>query len=996
MSSRIVKLPGHLVLVPSKSLAGNLSSARRDHPHLPAGLDQLERDLDAMTAESGVPATISEPRQAGKGRSLLVYGRTYFLRLFPTDRGGGYIIAAITPLRLSDHHRLAEACLKLRPAGWETRFELRQIPVGASAHWGTIVDAWADCAADRSTSGSGPEGLSRLNPGHTAFLDTLDRLIDASQQMTTQPGGSDRLFPYREVTATGERRHGTRAVYDFRMTGGQAPEERAFVQVHGEPEQRGQVTRVTPGSPGMQVTVRFDMPVDWERINQQGRLEVTPSSVVYDKQREAVAALRTGRARNQALLPVLVDHRVVRIQPVAAQPAEHLDDDQLTAFRKALGVEDILLVLGPPGTGKTRVISQTARACALDGGRVLVTSMSNRAVDNVLGRLPPDLLAIRVGNDGRVTEEGRPYLLERQVAELRTRVLNVTGRALAAYERVNVAVGWAGELDHRDDALRAAIGAESDARTRLAAARRQAGGGAQTRVDGAAAELSGIERELGRQRDRVDRLAARLERARSRTRWPVVGALFGMLGRRLGRQLHAERARGDGLRDASEQMRGELAAAQRELDAVTRDYPAVKAAVAEAETATRRRGERRDAALVAASAVREAVGGVVAPPFVMTNEDLSAAEAQIADLRSWLAATLPLLLVRAGLLADWHGEVSGATDQLYPELVRYADVVAATCTGAASRPEISGLDFDLAIVDEAGQIGVADVLVPLVRARRGVLVGDHRQLPPFLDSEVEQWGKSVDDGVTRELMAKSALELLIGDLPDSHIVWLTGQRRMPAMIADFVSEAFYEGRLRTCVERVHADPVFGRPLAFVDTARLPGGQRYEKSGPARERWGQPGYTNPAEASLLVSLAAGYHRHRADWAVIVPYRAQAAEIVSALVGTVGDAALIDLNVGTVDSFQGGERDVILYGFTRSNPRGNVGFLAELRRLNVAYTRARQQLVLVGDLDTLTSARDPGFRKLVSALRDHVGLHGEICSYADVRGRLASIGWTETGR
>jgi AAA domain len=188
------------------------------------------------------------------------------------------------------------------------------------------------------------------------------------------------------------------------MTGGQAPEERAFVQVHGEPEQRGQVTRVTratPGAPGMRVTVRFDMPVDWERISQQGRLEVTPSSVVYGKQREAVAALRTGRARNQALLPVLVDHRVVRIQPVAAQPAEHLDDDQLTAFRKALGVEDILLVLGPPGTGKTRVISQTARSCALDGGRVLVTSLSNRAVDNVLGRLPPDLLAIRVGNDGR-------------------------------------------------------------------------------------------------------------------------------------------------------------------------------------------------------------------------------------------------------------------------------------------------------------------------------------------------------------------------------------------------------------------------------------------------------------------------------------------------------------------------------------------------------------------------------------------------------------------
>ncbi len=143
--------------------------------------------------------------------------------------------------------------------------------------------------------------------------------------------------------------------------------------------------------------------------------------------------------------------------------------------------------------------------------------------------------------------------------------------------------------------------------------------------------------------------------------------------------------------------------------------------------------------------------------------------AGLAELRSWLTAILPVLRARARLLADWHDEVSDATDQLYPELIQYAGVVAATCTGAASRPEISGVDFDLAIVDEAGQVGVADVLVPLVRARRGVLVGDHRQLPPFLDSEVELWGKTVGDQVTRDLMAKSALELLAGELPASHV-----------------------------------------------------------------------------------------------------------------------------------------------------------------------------------------------------------------------------------
>jgi hypothetical protein len=106
----------------------------------------------------------------------------------------------------------------------------------------------------------------------------------------------------------------------------------------------------------------------------------------------------------------------------------------------------------------------------------------------------------------------------------------------------------------------------------------------------------------------------------------------------------------------------------------------------------------------------------------------------------------------------------------------------------------------------------------------------------------------------------------------------------------------------------------------------------------------------------------------------------------LTGHAGDAEKVRLNVGTVDSFQGGERDVILYGFTRSNPERRVGFLRELRRVNVAITRARQQLVLVGDLETLTSAKDEGFRGLAGSLRDYVAGSGEIISCGMARSRL----------
>src|SRR5262249_22012331 len=147
----------------------------------------------------------------------------------------------------------------------------------------------------------------------------------------------------------------------------------------------------------------------------------------------------------------------------------------------------------------------------------------------------------------------------------------------------------------------------------------------------------------------------------------------------------------------------------------------------------------------------------------------------------------------------WVAEAAGESEQLYPELIRYADVLAATCIGAGSRPELGDLDVDLAIVDEAGQIGVADALLPLVRAQRAGLGGEHKQLPPFLDSDVQAWGKLVGDPVVQGMLTKSALELVVRALPPDSpsVVWLTEQRRMPQVIAEFASARFYAGRLET-------------------------------------------------------------------------------------------------------------------------------------------------------------------------------------------------------
>ncbi len=649
---------------------------------------------------------------------------------------------------------------------------------------------------------------------------------------------------------------------------------------------------------------------------------------------------------------------------------------------------DLLTILGPPGTGKTRTITEIVRAASA-GERVIVCSQSNRAVDNVLKELPQGLLAIRVGNTERITPEGQAYVLQRQATDLRAGLLGAAGRNLDAYRGLDQAQGWVKELASSTAELATARDEQARAEKQLETERWAVGGPAAETVDRLTATRAGHVMAAQRSAARAGRLGRLRDLAAARAAWMLIGWLLAALARRLDRRLSAEQDRGARLAAQVRDVDAELEAAWARLVEVTKDAPAVRDAADAAADATARSGRRRAVALRAAHACAQAVRPMETPPIVPDNRETDAAtDKQLEALSEWLAGRLPLLAARRELLSRWLEEASEDAGQLEPELIRYADLVAATCTGAGSRPELAGMDFGLAIVDEAGQIGVADTLIPLVRARRAVLVGDRQQLPPFLDSDVDAWGKLAGDQAVQDLLSKSALELVVAGLPpdSENVVLLQEQRRMPEVVANWISAEFYDGQLLTPEPRVHRDRLFGSPMAFVDTSGLDWPERKDRSGRDRERWGQKGYDNPAEARLLADLAAYYARLDAEWAIIVPYLAQAALITRLLTGRIGDADLIRENVGSVDSFQGGQRDVILYGFTRSNPERSVGFLKELRRVNVAITRVKQQLVMVGDLDTLTRARDRRFAALARSLRAHLDDNGEVVPYKAFRDRL----------
>jgi len=262
-----------------------------------------------------------------------------------------------------------------------------------------------------------------------------------------------------------------------------------------------------------------------------------------------------------------------------------------------------------------------------------------------------------------------------------------------------------------------------------------------------------------------------------------------------------------------------------------------------------------------------------------------------------------------------------------------ASVVAATTSGAA---EFDQNAFDVAVVDEATQASRPSTAIVLNCARKLVLAGDHKQLPPYCADEKSQ---------EKELHI-SLFEHLLNRYGSDISVFLRTQYRMNHEIAEFPNEAFYDGMLETADRnsdwRVDdLKPIMGIDIKGTDVQESVGYSRYN--------------TDEAEAvAKQVKLLTIAGLEPADIGVITAYTGQKSVIRKQL-QQLSLEGVQDVAVDTVDSFQGGEREAIVVSFVRSNDNGRSGFLEDPevgpRRLNVALTRARKRLVLVGNWATL---------------------------------------------
>jgi len=185
--------------------------------------------------------------------------------------------------------------------------------------------------------------------------------------------------------------------------------------IRDAPDLKGRVQEIE----GAKLTLKFETKIDRKRIPDYGVLEPVVSPIIYQKQCAALETIRAREAKNVHLLSVLASHMYQPYQPDPIQQEcdedlKLLTSEQFEAFRRALTVPDMLMVLGPPGTGKTRTITEIARYSGSRHQRVLVTSGTHKAVDNVLERMPPDLIVLRVGHENNISEKMRPHIIDAQ------------------------------------------------------------------------------------------------------------------------------------------------------------------------------------------------------------------------------------------------------------------------------------------------------------------------------------------------------------------------------------------------------------------------------------------------------------------------------------------------------------------------------------------------------------------------------------------------------
>ena len=794
----------------------------------------------------------------------------------------------------------------------------------------------------------------------------------------------------------------------------------------------------------------FSFPVEVERSSLEGRrILVKADAILPPEKRERERLGVWLENRSAPIFRGLVDG----VEEERVHVRKFLNDAiskfpvQVDAIQQGLSGASVLLLKGPPGTGKTTVIVELIRQAVRQGKRVLLTSQTHQAVNNVLERLHQFResgedrsvrMTVYSALESRLSELGRLYMAggqEEECCEIRERAEAVLARLesacaknrtirilLAEGEKTAFAISM--RLKERDSDIKKAkekcdkdlyvisqrsatmLSEENEAHAVFEKESKHRQSSVKKRIELTAKIITKLKIERDLFSKRIKGRSIGIVRFIDK----VFKSHFDPENAKLALQVTLER-----LNSAEAELlrqKAELAEVEAAYQDATARHDATCAAI-EKKKASESKAVQK-ACNDNCSVIRESAEKDMAPLYETQHERLLAlvksggiAENGRLDARSgpadWGAAIPRLdqkftdLDKRRVFALDWAVALKSSPKAISRFLNAQTNVFFATCVGMGSwralsdgtyemRDESAGgagrTIFDIAIVDEAGHATFAETVVPMCSAKKVILIGDDKQLPPML-------GENLD---CRRDMDECCSSCAVGT--DGRQCWfeysmfqylwendkafklprlmLDTQFRMHPDIADFISETFYEGKIKNGVSSKDRGFSFGEfrsAVCLLSTA----GQENRFENRARE---ETSFSNPLEAEYVQriveellseiedgNVTGGPTDEPLSIAIITPYAAQERLLRKRLADcfrkTDGIVFSKD-DVASVDRFQGDERDIVIASFVRSpKPENrkwvNLSFVQDLKRMNVAFSRARRMLILVGDINALQSAR-----------------------------------------